>query len=91
MAAALIYARITTPDFSRETFIELMSLAVRNEDILCRETWYSQIDGLAMGSELAVHLVNLWMKEFRNVIAGRGNFMGRDRPETVFPVVADAL
>ena len=82
----MVYARDTTPVFSKETFIELMSSAVRNVDILCGE-----IEGLAMGSKLAVYLANISMKQFENVIAGRGNFMPSDRPGTAFPVVADVL
>ena len=88
MAADLVYARDNTPDFSKKTFIELMSLAVGNVDIICGETWYRQVDGLAMGSNLAVHLANIWMIQFEKVIAGRGNFMRSDRPERTFPVVA---
>ena len=34
MVADLLYARDTTPDFSKETLIELKSIAVTNVDIL---------------------------------------------------------
>ena len=91
MAADLVYAKDSTPDFSKETFFEFMSLTVRNVDILCGETWYRRIDGIAIGSKLAVYLASIWMNLFENVNSGKGNFMLSDKHGRGFPVVADVL
>ena len=31
----------------------------------CNDQWYTQIDGVAMGSQLAVIVANIWMKQFK--------------------------
>ena len=31
---------------------------------MCNDSWYVQVDGLAMGASLAVILANLWLKEY---------------------------
>ena len=49
-------------DFSKETFVELMELAVKDVCLQVGHNWYQQRDGLAMGSKLAVFLANIWLK-----------------------------
>ena len=44
----------------------------------CNDSWYVQVDGLAMGAALAVLLTNLWLKEYEFVLrqkipAGNGD------------------
>ena len=81
-AADLVYSRDVVPDFSRATFVELLKLAVQNVHILCDSKWYVQVDGLAMGSKLAVYLANIWMKQFEDVISGRGSFTTPGRTQS---------
>ena len=71
LAADLVYARNEIPTYTKETFVSLLKLAVQNVNFLCGSAWFSQVDGLAMGSKLAVYLANIWMKQFESIIAGR--------------------
>ena len=50
----------------RTTFTELMRMALVNIKFKVGDDWYQQIDGLAMGSKLAVYLANMWMKGFES-------------------------
>ena len=68
LAADLVYE---IPTYTKETFVSLLKLAVQNVNFLCGSAWFSLIDGLAMGSKLAVYLANIWMKQFESIIAGR--------------------
>ena len=82
LAADLVYSRDVVPDFSRATFAEMLKLAVQNVHSLCDSKWYVQVDGLAMGSKLAVYLANIWMKQFEDVISGRGSFTTHGRTQS---------
>ena len=55
---------------SKETFIVLMKLALKDIVFQCGEEWYCQKDGVAMGSKLAVMLTNIWMKMFEKYLGG---------------------
>ena len=72
MAADLVYSRPSIPEFSKDTFITLLGLAVKNVSIRCESSWYSQVDGLAMGSKLSVYLANIWMRKFEPILSGHG-------------------
>ena len=67
--ANLIYRR-KNPDFDRNTFVRLMGLAVENVIFQSGGTWYKQVDGLAMGSKLAVYLSNILLRQFEPYIGG---------------------
>ena len=71
LAADKVYQREEQPAFDKSTFIQLMRLAVCNVCFLSGGTWYTQNDGVAMGSTLAVILANLWLKEFEGALAGK--------------------
>ena len=42
----------------------LLSMTVSKVSFKCNDSWYVQVDGLAMGASLAVILANLWLKEY---------------------------
>ena len=65
-AANLIYQRKTL-DFDKNTF---MQLAVKNVIFQSSGIWYKQVDGLAMGSKLAVCFSNIWLRQFEPYIGG---------------------
>ena len=44
----------------------LLRLAVTNVQFKCNKMWYTQSDGLALGTSLSVMLANLWMKSLKN-------------------------
>ena len=41
----------------------LLNMAVSKVYFKCNDSWYVQVDGLAMGASLAVVAANLWLKE----------------------------
>ena len=65
----MIYQRKTL-DFDKNTFIRLMGLAVKNVVFQSAGLWYKQADGLAMGSKLAVCLLNIWLRQFDPYFGG---------------------
>ena len=46
-----------------------MKLAVTNVAFMCDGKWFVQVDGVAMGSALAVILSNIWLKSFESKIS----------------------
>ena len=70
--ADLLYrpmAKHGAPNFSKETFIELATIASCNVVMLTHDGYYKQIEGLAMGAPLAPYLANAWMSKFDPLIA----------------------
>ena len=47
-------------------------MAARKLIFKCYDSWYVQVDGLAMGAFLAVILANLWLKVFMSSILPLG-------------------
>ena len=39
-------------------------MAVSKVYFKCNDSWYAQVDGLALGASLAVILASLWLKEY---------------------------
>ena len=56
-------------DVSKETMIELLLLATSNVQILTDDGYYTQIDGVAMGSPLGPYLANVFLAQYDKVIA----------------------
>ena len=67
-AAHLIYQR--TLIFDKNTFIRLMGLAVKIVSFQSGGIWYKQVNGLAMGSKVAVYLSNISLRHFEPYIGG---------------------
>ena len=53
-----------SPEIQRATMKRLLIMAVSKVYFKCNDSWYVQVDGLAMGASLAVILANLWLKEY---------------------------
>ena len=70
LAAARMNSSPEVPSFDRETFVELMILAVTDVHFMCVGQWYVQVCGFAMGSSLAVILSKMWLKQFEPCIGG---------------------
>ena len=61
LAADILYNSEELPPIDKETFKDLMRMAVTDIYFMCDGRWYIQTDGVAMGSSLAVILANIWM------------------------------
>ena len=67
--ADLLFSRFTLP-VDKETFIILAELASCNVVMSTCDGYYTQIDGLAMGSPCAPLLANGWLSQFDHDIKG---------------------
>ena len=63
IALRKLYEEDEPPSIGRKTLKRLFNMAVSQVHFKCKETWYDQKDGLAMGPSLAVILANLWQKQ----------------------------
>ena len=64
-AAEKLYSgKFAMPPVDKETFIILAELATTNVIMLTHDGPYCQIDGLAMGSQPAPQLSNIWLSKF---------------------------
>ena len=72
LAADLAYRHREMP-FDEQTFIDLLRLALIDVLFQVGNSWYRQVDGLAMGSKLAVYLANIWMSQFESRLGGKRN------------------
>ena len=70
LAADLAYRHQDMP-FDKQTFIDLLRLALIEVLFQVGNSWYRQVDGLAMGSKLAVYLANIWMSQFISRLGGK--------------------
>ena len=68
LAADLVY-EVDPPPVDRDKFVTLMKLAVTEVHFTCLGKWFSQIDGVAMGSTLSVILANIWMHSFEKTLS----------------------
>ena len=57
-------------DMDKQTFITLAKLACCDVVFLTHDGYYTQHDGLAMGSPPAPHLANGWLSKFDDIIKG---------------------
>ena len=68
-AANLLYSgRYETPPVDKETFIALTKLAVTNVILSSHDGCFRQVDGLAMSSQPAPQLANIWLAKFKETI-----------------------
>ena len=59
-----LYSQESPPEIQRATMKRLLNMAVSKVYFKCNDSWYVQIDVLAMGASLAVILANLWLKKY---------------------------
>ena len=64
IALQKLYSHESPPEIQRATVKRLLNMAVSKVYFKCNDSWYVQIDGLAMGASLAVFLANLRLKEY---------------------------
>ena len=64
IALQKLYSQESPPEIQRATMKRLLNMAVSKVYFKCNDSWYVQVDGLAMGASLAVIPTNLWLKEF---------------------------
>ena len=68
-AANLLYlGRYVTPPVDKETFIALTKLAVTDVVLSSHDGCFRQVDGLAMDSQPAPQLANIWLAKFKESI-----------------------
>ena len=65
------------PNIDRETFITLAKIASCEVVMLTHDGYYTQRDGLAMGSAPAPHLANGWLSQFEETIKGESKLYDR--------------
>ena len=63
IALQKLYSQESPPEIQRATMKRLLNMAISKVYFKCNDSWYVQVDGLAMGASLAVILANLWLKE----------------------------
>ena len=59
IALQKLYSQESPPEIQRATMKRLLNMAVSKVYFECNDSWYVQVDGLAMGASLAVILANL--------------------------------
>ena len=64
IALQKLYTQESPPEIKRATMKKLLNMAVSKVYFKCNDSWYEQVDGLALGASLAVILANLWLKEY---------------------------
>ena len=64
IASQKLYSKESPPEIQRATMKKFLNLAVSKVYFKCSDSWYVQVDGLAMGASLAVTLANVWLKEY---------------------------
>ena len=69
LAADKIYSN-SPQQIEKSIFVELMKVAVKNVKFQVGQEWFEQVDGLAMGSKLAVFLANISLKSFEPFLGG---------------------
>ena len=65
------------PEVEKEGFIELAKLACSNVIMSTPNGYHKQIDGLAMGSQPALRLANLWLSQFEDDIKDEAEIFTR--------------
>ena len=65
IALQKLYSQESPPEIQRATMKRLLNMAVSKVYLKCNDSWYVQVDGLAMGASLAVILAKLWLKEYK--------------------------
>ena len=65
IALQKLYSQESPPEIQRATMKSFLNMAVSKVSFKCNDSWYVQVDGLAMGASLAVILAaNLWLKVY---------------------------
>ena len=64
IALQKLYSQESPPEIQRAIMKRLLNTAVSKIYFKCNDSWYVQVEGLAMGASLAVFLANLWLKEY---------------------------
>ena len=65
------------PNIDRETFTTLAKIASCEVVMLTHDGYYTQRDGLAMGSSPAPHLANGWLSQYEETIKGESKLYDR--------------
>ena len=76
VCADLLFNKVLLP-IDKDTFITLAKIASCNVLMLTHDGYYTQIEGLAMGSPPASHLANGWMSQFDSDIKGESKLYFR--------------
>ena len=57
IALQKLYSQLSSPENQRATMKKFLNMAVSKVYFKCNDSWYVQVDGLAMGDSFAVFLV----------------------------------
>ena len=78
-------------DMDKQTFITLAKLACCDVVFLTHDGYYTQIDGLAMGSPPAPHLANGWLSRFDDMIKGDSKLYERYMDDILCSAKCDSV
>ena len=67
-AEHLFSGEFAQPPVDKQTLMTVSQLAVTNIILSTHDGWYKQIDGLAMGSQPAPYLENIWLPKFEPTV-----------------------
>ena len=65
IALQKLYSQESSLEIQRATMKKFLNLAVNKVYFKFSDSWYVQVDGLAMDASLAVILANLWLEEHK--------------------------
>ena len=69
IALRKLYEQDEPPSIAGKTMKKLLHMAVSQAYFKCKESWYNQKDGLAMGASFALILANLWLKQYETALS----------------------
>ena len=68
IALQKLYSQESPPEIQRASSKMLLNMAISKVYFKCNDSWYVQVDGLAMDASLTVILANLWLKEYEFIL-----------------------
>ena len=83
--------KIIIKDMDKQTFITLAKLACCDVVFLTHDGYYTQNDGLAMGSPPAPHLANGWLSRFDDMIKGDSKLYERYMDDILCSAKCDSV
>ena len=91
-AADRLYSgNFPTPPVSKETFTTLTKLSTTNVIVSTHDGLYRQIDGLAMGSQPAPPLANIWLSKFESDIKDDAKIFKRYMDDILRTIKAELI
>ena len=91
VCADLLFKKVPMKSVDKETFITLAELACCNVVFSTHRGFYTQKDGLAMGSPPAPMLANGWLSQFENLIKDKSKMCERYMDDILCDIKKDDI